>query len=75
MPEKAGKLRQVGPKELEVQKGELAEELFRLRFQIASGQLEGLKRYREARRDLARVNTLLGEFARAEKKEKESDGR
>jgi large subunit ribosomal protein L29 len=65
----AEKFRELGAKELEVQKSELAEELFRLRFQIAAGQMEGLRRYREARRDLARVNTLLGEMERAAKKE------
>jgi large subunit ribosomal protein L29 len=65
----AEKFRELGAKELEVRRGELAEELFRLRFQIAAGQMEGLKRYREARRDLARVNTLLGEMERAAKKE------
>ncbi len=63
----------MGAKELEVQRTELSEELFRLRFQIATGQLEGLKRYREARRDLARVNTLLGELERAAAK-KETHG-
>jgi large subunit ribosomal protein L29 len=63
------KFRQMGAKELEAQEAELVEELFRLRFQIAAGQLEGLKRYRDARRDLARVKTLLGGFARAAQKD------
>ena len=67
------KFREMGRKELEVQKHELTEELFRLRFQIAAGQMEGLKRYRQARRDLARVNTLLGAADRAA--EKGSHGR
>ncbi len=69
MPIPSEKFREMGAKELDVQRAELSEELFRLRFQIAAGQLEGLKRYREARRDLARVNTLLGELERAAKKE------
>ncbi|HVB35211.1 MAG TPA: 50S ribosomal protein L29 [Patescibacteria group bacterium] len=69
MPAKMAKLREMDHEELEAKKGELAEELFRLRFQIASGQMEGLKRYREARRDLARVNTLLGGLRRAAGKE------
>ena len=38
---------------------ELAEQVFRLRFQLSTGQAEGLKRLREARRDLARIKTLL----------------
>lgn len=65
MSERLEKLREMGPKELEAQEHELTEELFRLRFQIAAGQMEGLKRYREGRRDLARVKTLLGQLARA----------
>ncbi|MDE3135682.1 MAG: 50S ribosomal protein L29 [Acidobacteriota bacterium] len=67
------KFREMEPKELEVRKHELTEELFRLRFQIAAGQMEGLKRYRVARRDLARVNTLLGAASRTA--EKGSHGR
>jgi large subunit ribosomal protein L29 len=63
------KFREMGSKELEVQEHELVEELFHLRFQIAAGQMEGLKRYREARRDLARVKTLLGGIERAAEKE------
>ena len=69
MPSSMVKFREMDREELEARKAELAEELFRLRFQIASGQLEGLKRYREARRDLARVNTLLGGKATETKKE------
>jgi large subunit ribosomal protein L29 len=40
---------------------ELAEQIFRLRFQLTTGQTEGLKKLREAKRDLARVKTLLRE--------------
>lgn len=45
--------------ELDHQQRELSEQIFRLRFQLASGQAEGLKKMREARKDLARVKTLL----------------
>jgi large subunit ribosomal protein L29 len=69
MPSRMLKLREMDRDELEARKAELAEDLFRLRFQIASGQMEGLKHYREARRDLARVNTLLGGMAKEPKKE------
>jgi len=44
-----------------VQQRELAEQIFRLRFQLSTGQAEGLKKLRETRRDLARVKTLLRE--------------
>ncbi len=59
MARRVEKLQQLDPRELEVQEKELGEQLFRLRFQMATGQAEGLKRLREVRRDLARVKTLL----------------
>jgi large subunit ribosomal protein L29 len=61
MPRRVEKLQQLDPRELELQERELGEQIFRLRFQLATGQAEGLKRLREARRDLARVKTLLRE--------------
>jgi large subunit ribosomal protein L29 len=61
MPRRIEKLREVDTKELEVQQRELAEQIFRLRFQLSTGQAEALKRLREARKDLARIKTLLGE--------------
>jgi large subunit ribosomal protein L29 len=61
MPRRIEKLRDADPKELEVQQKELAEQIFRLRFQLSTGQAEALKRLREAKKDLARVKTLLRE--------------
>lgn len=61
MTRRVEKLHQLDPRELEVQERELGEQIFRLRFQLATGQAEGLKRLREVRRDLARVKTLLRE--------------
>jgi large subunit ribosomal protein L29 len=55
------KLREMNHSELEVQQQELAEQIFRLRFQLSTGQAEGLKKLREAKRDLARIKTLLRE--------------
>ena len=55
------KYREMNANELEIQQRELAEQIFRLRFQLSSGQSEGLKKLREAKRDLARVKTLLRE--------------
>ena len=57
----AEKYRNMNASELSVQERELAEQIFRLRFQISSGQAEGLKKLREARKDLARVKTLRRE--------------
>ena len=59
MARRADKYREMNANELEIQQRELAEQVFRLRFQIAAGQAEGLKKMREARKDLARVKTLL----------------
>ena len=67
MASKMEKFREMDAEELDVQEHELSEELFRLRFQIAAGQMEGLKRYREARRDLARIKALLGAKGAARK--------
>ncbi|MFZ0784189.1 MAG: 50S ribosomal protein L29 [Candidatus Acidiferrales bacterium] len=55
------KYREMNPNELEIEQRELAEQIFRLRFQMSSGQAEGLKKLREAKKDLARVKTLLRE--------------
>jgi len=59
MPRRIEKVREAGINELEAQQKELTEQIFRLRFQLTTGQAEALKRLREARKDLARVKTLL----------------
>jgi large subunit ribosomal protein L29 len=59
MPRRIEKIREAGREELEAQNKELTEQIFRLRFQLTTGQAEALKRLREARKDLARVKTLL----------------
>jgi large subunit ribosomal protein L29 len=59
--ERIEKYRNMGRSELENQERDLGEQIFRLRFQMTTGQAEGLKRLREARKDLARVKTLLRE--------------
>ena len=55
------KFRDVNPDELVVQEREIGEQIFRLRFQLSTGQSEGIKKLREAKRDLARVKTLMRE--------------
>jgi large subunit ribosomal protein L29 len=59
MPRRAEKFTQLNKAELETQQHELAEQVFRLRFQMTTGQSEGLKKLREVRKDLARVKTML----------------
>ena len=61
MARRVEKFREMNPSELELQQAELAEQIFRLRFQLTTGQSEGLKKLREAKKDLARVKTLLRE--------------
>jgi large subunit ribosomal protein L29 len=58
---KAEKIRELDKMELEKQAGELQEQLFRLRFQISMGQTDGLKKYREVRKDRARILGVLRE--------------
>jgi large subunit ribosomal protein L29 len=59
MARKIEKYRDMNATELETQERELSEQIFRLRFQVSTGQAEGLKKLRETRKDLARVKTLL----------------
>lgn len=61
MAQRISKYREMDRNELEIQQRELAEQIFRLRFQLSTGQAEGLRKLREAKRDLARVKTLLHE--------------
>jgi large subunit ribosomal protein L29 len=58
---KAKELRDLTDEELERQLVDLKDELFRLRFQMATGQLENPMRIREVRRTFARIKTILTE--------------
>ena len=61
MPRRIEKIREAGVNELEAQHKELSETIFRLRFQLSTGQAEAVTKLRSARKDLARVKTLLRE--------------
>ena len=61
MPRKIDKLRDLGEPELAARERELAEQVFRLRFQLTTGQAEAVGRLRLAKKDLARVKTILRE--------------
>jgi large subunit ribosomal protein L29 len=58
---KADKIRGIDIGDLERQVQDMREQLFRLRFQMGMGQLEGLKKYRQLRKDRARTLTVLQE--------------
>jgi large subunit ribosomal protein L29 len=62
---KAAALRQQTVDDLRQKAGELAEQLFALRLQKVTGQLEKPSRVSEVRRDLARVRTVLAEMESA----------
>jgi large subunit ribosomal protein L29 len=62
---KAAKIREQAGAELDKRAGEIREELFKLRFQHATGQLENPVRMRTLRRELARVLTVQHEQAAA----------
>jgi len=59
MTRRIDKFREMNSNELQIQHRELSQQVFTLRFQLSSGQSEGLKKLREAKKDLARVNTLM----------------
>ena len=54
-------LRQLSEGELLVKEKELGEELFNLRFQHATGQLENVMRIPQVKPDIARLKTILKE--------------
>jgi large subunit ribosomal protein L29 len=58
------KIRDLSADELKTQATEMNEQMFRLRFQMAMGQTESLKKMRELRRERARVQTILREKAK-----------
>ena len=58
---KARELREMSEAELRQKDKEITEELFNLKFQHATGQLENTARLPQVRKDLARVKTLLRE--------------
>jgi large subunit ribosomal protein L29 len=65
MAMKAAELREKTPDQLRDQLASLKKEAFNLRFQAATGQLEGTARMSAVRRDVARVKTILNEKAAA----------
>jgi large subunit ribosomal protein L29 len=52
----------LGPDELERKKGEIQEQIFKLRFQNELGQLENFAKMNTLRKDIARIETILREL-------------
>ncbi|MEM6454030.1 MAG: 50S ribosomal protein L29 [Acidobacteriota bacterium] len=62
---KASELRELTEDELREREQDLAQQLFTLRMQRVTGQLDNPAKMGQARRDLARVLTILGEKRRS----------
>lgn len=60
-PVKASELREMTDQELIKKLADAKDELFRLRFQLATGQLDNPMRIKEVRRNIARVKTIIRE--------------
>ena len=61
---KASELRNMSAEQLTAKLKELKAELFNLRFQHAINQLENPMRIQTVKREIAKVNTVLGEIAK-----------
>ena len=55
------KIRNLSDAELRNQERTSAEQLFRLRFQVALGQNDGVKKLRQLRKEIARIKTVARE--------------
>ena len=62
---KADKIRNQTDAELRDQEHQLSDQLFKLKFQLNMGQTESLKKIRGLRKDIARIQTIMGERARS----------
>jgi len=63
---KASEVRKLNPTELEAKLGDLKKDLFTLRMQHATNQLDNPIRLQAVKRDIARVKTVIREKQRGE---------
>ena len=68
---KASEIREMNLDEMHRKVSDLKEELFNLRFQHEIGQLENPQRMKQAKRDIARLKTIIREAALKQKKDNE----
>ena len=61
MKSNVGELRRLNDAELQKQLDELYQEQFNLRFQNASGQVKDMNRFKQVRRQIARIKSLQRE--------------
>jgi large subunit ribosomal protein L29 len=62
---KAKQLKDLSIEELNKKERELRKELFNLRFQVAKGELQNVKRIKAVRKDIARILTIIAENAKS----------
>jgi len=72
---KASQMRDMSRDDLVLEETALREQLFKLRFQAATGQLESASRVRGVRKDIARIQTILREMELAEEAKKQGAGK
>ena len=65
---KANKVREMNAEELKIKLNDLKKELFNLKFQHATNQLDNPQRIAATKKDIARVNTILRELELRESK-------
>ncbi len=58
---KSAELREKSIDDLKVEVNEMAKQLFQLRLQKATGQLDNVSKFKQIKKDLARVKTVLTE--------------
>ena len=68
---KVSEIRELGPEEMQSKVDDLREELFNLRFQHGTGQLENSQKLKQTKRDLARLKTIMREVALNQDKREE----
>jgi large subunit ribosomal protein L29 len=61
---KTKELRDKSVDELQTRERDLSEQLYKLRFQRATGRMEAPSKVKQVRREIARIKTLQGEKAR-----------
>ena len=64
---KASEISELTAEELAAKLGDLKKDLFNLRLQLATNQLDNTNKITEVKRDIARVNTVIREKQLAEK--------
>ena len=68
---KVSEIRELGLEEMQRKVTDLREELFNLRFQHETGQLENPQKMKQTKKDIARLKTIIREVAFKQDTEKE----